>query len=122
MAIFRLAVIIVGILFLGGSILCFVTRKISPGIGVIWVLVSILIVILGALPIWRAWGHLVSMPVTMTVFFLALSFLIGMFLLCLEVSNVLSRNRELAMQVSLLNQENEQILNDLERLKGEREG
>ena len=55
---------------------------------------------------------------TIMVFILGFAFLIGLFLVCLSVSNLMSRNRELAMQVSLLNQENEQILKALEELEG----
>lgn len=113
----RLILIIVGLSFLLLSLLAFINKKISPGMGVLWVLVSIVIFVTGWLPFWARWVQLVSLPVTIIVFILGFSLLMGLFLVCLSVSNLMSKNRELAMQVSLLNQENEQILKALEELE-----
>ena len=121
MLVIRLFLIIVGLSFLLLTFLTFITKKISPGMGVLWVLASFVLFVMGFLPVWETWMRLVSRPVTIMVFILGLAFLIGLFLVCLSVSNLLSRNRELAMQVSLLNQENEQILKELERLGGQKE-
>ena len=121
MLVIRLFLIIVGLSFLLLTLLTFITKKISPGMGVLWVLASFVLFVMGFLPVWETWMRLVSRPVTIMVFILGLAFLIGLFLVCLSVSNLLSRNRELAMQVSLLNQENEQILKELERLGGQKE-
>ena len=118
----KLILIGMGVGFLILSLLSFVTKKISPGMGVLWVLASILLIVLGFLPVWRRWMQLVSLQVTITFFVLVAVFLIGLFLVCLTISNLLSRNRELAMQVSLLNQENEQMLKDLEELENKTKG
>lgn len=117
MLVIRLILIIVGLIFLGLSLLTFVTKKISPGMGVLWVLASIVIFVMAWMPFWSRWVQLVSLPVTIIVFLLSFTLLMGLFLVCLSVSNLMSRNRELAMQVSLLNQENEQILKALQELE-----
>ncbi|MBQ7506035.1 MAG: DUF2304 domain-containing protein [Lachnospiraceae bacterium] len=114
----RLFLIIVGVSFLVLTLLSYVKKKISPGMGVLWVLASFVLFIMGFLPVWATWMRMVSLPVTIMVFILGLAFLIGLFLVCLSVSNLQSRNRELAMQVSLLNQENEMILKELGKLEG----
>jgi hypothetical protein len=99
------------------SLLAFITKKISPGMGVLWVLASFVLFVMGFLPVWQNWVRLVSVRVTIMVFILGFVFLTGLFLVCLSISNLMTKNRELAMQVSLLNQENEQILKALEELE-----
>lgn len=42
----------------------------------------------------------------------------GMYQMTIQISSLLMKNQELAMQVSLLNQENERIIKELERLTG----
>ena len=119
MYLIRLILIIMGLSFLSLTLLTFVKKKISPGMGVLWVLSSIILFAVGFLPVWRRWMQLVSTQVTIAVFILLGAFLIGLFLICLEVSSLKSQNRELAMQVSLLNQENEQIIRKLEKVPEE---
>jgi hypothetical protein len=41
-----------------------------------------------------------------------------MYQMTIQISSLLMKNQELAMQVSLLNQENERIIKELERLTG----
>ncbi len=113
----RLILILVGLSFLLMSLLAFITKKISPGMGVLWVLASFVLFVMGFLPVWQNWVRLVSVRVTIMVFILGFVFLTGLFLVCLSISNLMTKNRELAMQVSLLNQENEQILKALEELE-----
>lgn len=51
------------------------------------------------------------------IFLLGLFLLFVVFAICKSVSVLIMKNRELAMQVSLLNQENERILHELGILK-----
>ena len=46
----RLFLIIVGLAFLALTLLTFVTKRISPGMGVLWVLASIVLFVMGFLP------------------------------------------------------------------------
>ena len=112
----KLVLILMGVGFLLLSLFCFVSKKISPGMGVLWVLASLMVIVVGCLPIWRRWMQLVSTQVTVSFLVLVAVFLIGLFLLCLSISNLMNKNRELAMQVSLLNQENEQMIQELGEL------
>ena len=115
----RIVLIVVGLFYLIVSLLAHIRRRLFGGIGLLWVLASIVLVVLGILPVWHNWNRLVSRPVTVAVALLGVSFLTGLYLICLSLSRLIDRNRELALQVSLLNQENEQVLKELRRLRGE---
>ena len=44
----------------------------------------------------------------------------GVYQMTIQISSLLMKNQELAMQVSLLNQENERIIKELEKLTGKK--
>ncbi len=113
----RLIYIITGILLFILNIVYYVKKKNYEDVALIWVAASVGFVILGVLPFWD-WkigeiGIKVFIPLST-----ALS--IGAFILFF-VSSTMSvlrkRNQELAMQVSLLNQENEAIIKKLEEIE-----
>mgnify|MGYP000444138625 CR=1 FL=1 len=60
----------------------------------------------------RAWGA--------SLFFLITALLVlwGVYQMTIQISSLLMKNQELAILVSLLNQENERILRELEKLTG----
>ena len=89
-------------------------KKLAVNSAVIWGLLGIFMILMGAIPILSEWTHMLA-PGTGLAFFC-----VGALILFTEVQNSLvisqlnMKNRELAMQVALLNQENEQIMNKLE--------
>jgi hypothetical protein len=112
----RLIVVLAGIALLIMDFVSFANRKMTESIGLGWAFFSLIMILSGAVPMWsnhtivKESGYLV--PVCILVLFVIL----GIFFLSQEVSQLIRKNQELAMQVSLLNQENERILRELGEL------
>ena len=114
----KIALIVTGILFLILDFLAYAKQRLTENIGLGWGLFSTLLIITG----------IVINPDTMNgdviyllIFLLGLFLLFVVFAICKTVSVLIMKNRELAMQVSLLNQENERILHELGILKDQDE-
>ena len=117
MTIIRILMVGTGILFLVLAFWAYTRQKLNDSMALIWVFVSIALVITGAVP--AVSKHLSESLLIFRV-------IVGRLLLFLlfKVSKAVSvlsmKNQELAMQVSLLNQENERILHKLGILTDEK--
>lgn len=110
----KIALIITGILFLVMDFLAYARQKLTENIGLGWGLFSLLLMLAGAvLNPDKARGDVVYL----LIFILGLFLLFVIFGICRAVSVLIMKNRELAMQVSLLNQENERILQEIKALR-----
>ena len=117
----RIGLIIVGVVLIVFGFWKQAVKKLTVNYAVIWGLLGIVMIIVGAVPAFSKWTNLLA-PETGLAFFTA-----GIVLLVAEVQNSLAisqlklKNRELAMQVSLLNQESEQMRLELEEMAREQE-
>lgn len=110
----KIALIVTGILFIVLDFLAYAKQRLTENIGLGWGLFSMLLIITGAvLDSDEADGDVIYL----LIFLLGLFLLFVVFAICKTVSVLIMKNRELAMQVSLLNQENERILHELGILK-----
>lgn len=110
----KIALIVTGILFLVMDFLAYARQKLTENIGLGWGLFSLLLMLAGAvLNPDKARGDVVYL----LIFILGLFLLFVIFGICRAVSVLIMKNRELAMQVSLLNQENERILQEIKALR-----
>ena len=117
MTIIRILMVGTGILFLVLAFWAYTRQKLNDSMALIWVFVSIALVITGAVP--AVSKHLSeSLLIFMVIICLLLLFLL--FKVSKAVSVLSMKNQELAMQVSLLNQENERILHKLGILTDEK--
>ncbi len=111
-----------GIILLFLDFLFYTKRRMSDNYGLIWIIFSAILIILGALPkVWTAVTHIDAdflIPMTIAMFVL----IFAVFLLTSSLSVLSMENRELAMHVSLLNQENEMILEDLYQRREKHDG
>lgn len=112
----KLAWIIFGILLLIITFRAYVRQKMTEEIGMGWLIIAVVIVA-AALFAKKEWWSLSMMP----WFVLAGAVVLLLFGISEAVSGLIMKNRELAMQVSLLNQENERILHILGILSEESE-
>ena len=115
---------IIRILMVGPVILLFVLaywaytrQKLNDSMALIWAFVSIALVITGAVP---AVSKHLSESLLIFMFIICLLLLFLLFKVSKAVSVLSMKNQELAMQVSLLNQENERILHKLGILTDEK--
>ena len=110
-----------GIAMIGLAILIFIAaffryarKKMSDGFMMIWFLISIIILVWGIILIVVGYSSAVILAVTSTVCTLLL---IVIFVTSSMVSELMMKVRELAMQVALLNQENDSMLQQINKLK-----
>ena len=96
-------------------------KKLAVNYAVIWGLLGILLILMRTIPILSEWTSMLA-PGTSLAFFC-----VDALILFTEVQNSLvisqlnMKNRELAMQVSLLNQESERMMAELEEVIREQE-
>jgi len=114
------AVAVIGIVLLIVDFMAFVYRKISEGIGMCWCCIGVMFILLGLIPGLSDWSKTVPREAVPALAFVTLIVLLAAFYLSCALAQLLRKNQELAMQVSLLNQENESILSELDELKGRR--
>ena len=110
MTIIRILMVGTGILFLVLAFWAYTRQKLNDSMALIWVFVSIALVITGAVP---AVSKHLSESLLIFMFIICLLLLFLLFKVSKAVSVLSMKNQELAMQVSLLNQENERILHKL---------
>ncbi len=112
--IIRFVVVAIGVFFLWITFHSYAKRKLTEIIGLFWGFISILIILLGVVPGLSAWVTVIPGEAFIALALAGLFFMLGVFFLSISVSKLNMKNQELAMQVSLLNQENERILRELE--------
>lgn len=118
MIIWNIIMILVGIIVLLADFNTCVYRKFTELMGIGWGVFSIFLILFGAVPGLSDWSLLMGHKGALLIFILFIFMIINAFLVCIRISQLSMKNQELAMQVSLLNQENERILNELEQLTG----
>ncbi len=106
-----------GILLLVLNFTFYVKKRIYEDLALVWVVASILEIVVGLLPFWDVKigevGIKIFIPLTAA---LSVSAII-LFVVSASMSVLNKKNQELAMQVSLLNQENEMILKRVKKLE-----
>lgn len=117
MTIIRILMVGTGILFLVLAFWAYTRQKLNDSMALIWAFVSIALVITGAVP---AVSKHLSESLLIFMFIICLLLLFLLFKVSKAVSVLTMKNQELAMQVSLLNQENERILHKLGILTDEK--
>lgn len=118
--ILRLVVVLSGVFFICLDFIAYSYRKITESIGLGWAGFSILMILSGALPGFSLWSKVIDLEHYAAVFVMGFFLILGIFGLSVNISQLVRKNQELAMQVSLLNQENEMILKQLNELRSER--
>lgn len=109
--IFGIAMLVLGLLLLVLDFLAYAKKRLTERYGMIWMLLAVLLIAAGILFLAaeQALAAALLILVAALVFFL--------FGISQTVSVLKMKNQELAMQVSLLNQENESILQELEQMR-----
>lgn len=113
-AIVKACVILMGIGIMIVTFVLHAKKKLTVNLAVTWELLGIAAILSGAVPRFSGsgLGSLVVLLIT------ALLVLWGVYQMTIQISSLLMKNQELAILVSLLNQENERILRELEKLTG----
>ena len=89
-------------------------RKLTVNLAVVWEIFGAILIATGVFPVLSTWAHHISRGTGMALFIVGAVCLWGGFQFSLLLSRLAMKNHELAMQVSLLLQENERIMRQLE--------
>lgn len=116
--ILRIVVGLTGLFILWVNFLAMAKRKMKEYIGVGWFLGGLLLILLAAVPGLSDWTQIIPAKGAVALVIVGDAVLWGLFSLSCNISQLVMKNQELAMQVSLLNQENEKILHQIELLTG----
>ena len=112
----RVFVVVAGILLLLMDFVSYANRKMTESMGLGWVFFAFIMILSSVLPIWPIHNTVEESSCFVPASILGFFVILGMFFLSQAVSQLIRKNQELAMQVSLLNQENERILRELGEL------
>lgn len=113
------------ILVLLGGVLLFVTttslavKRINEPFSLVWGLVAIVIICAGILLRPAGWNQYISSIGLVLALLIVGTLLFGAFFSSCIVSQLMRKSNEMAMQISLLNQENEELRNLVSRLQEE---
>jgi hypothetical protein len=105
-----------------GAVLCifdFVSysrQKLTEKFAFLWGVLGAAVILSGALPVLSGWADTFELHTGIAVVLVGFVVLSILFSSSLVISDLTRKNQELAMQVSLLNNENEQVLNAVHRL------
>lgn len=102
-----------GVALLIADFISFVYQKITVGIELCWSAFAILLILLGVVPGLSDWSRTIPIEAVPAFLLISLAIIFSFFYLSCAISQLLRKNQELAMHVSLLNQENEIILQKL---------
>ena len=119
--IMKIGLIIVGVMIMIMSFVFHAKRKLTVNLAVVWEFLGFALILIGEVPVFSSWCHLLARGTVIAMFVVGALALWGSYILCILISNLSMKNQELAMQVSLLNQENELMLKEIEKLKEDRE-
>ena len=119
--IMKTGLIIVGVMIMIMSFVFHAKRKLTVNLAVVWEFLGFALILIGAVPVFSSWCHLLARGTVIAMFVVGALALWGSYILCILISNLSMKNQELAVQVSLLNQENELMLKEIEKLKEDRE-
>lgn len=114
----KIILILVGLTLMGFTFLMFASKKLTVNLAITWGLIGLTGVAVGVVPAFSKWCFLLSEGTASALCVAAALIIWGGYEMSLLISSLLMKNQELAMQVSLLNQENEKIIRELSRLTG----
>lgn len=113
----RLFVIVMGIWLLVMAVLSLAKRKMTEQFCLAWAIVSVLLVICGVLLNPSELDRYISIRVLILIFLIAIGAVWILWFISTQLSVLSRKNQELAMQISLLNQDSERILRKLDHLE-----
>ncbi len=110
----KCGIIAVGIFVMLSSFWYHSVRRLTVNLAVVWEILGALLIAIGIFPVFSSWTHHISQGTGLVLFFVGGICLWGSFQFSLLLSRLTMKNQELAMQVSLLIRENEEIMRQLE--------
>lgn len=117
-AIVRIGISATGFLIMGLTFYLHAVKKLTVNLAVAWEGIGIGRVLVGAIPVLSSWCYLIGEGTVVAMFLVGAVAVWSGYELSVQISSLSLKTQELAMQVSLLNQENERMLKALSELTG----
>lgn len=114
---FRLIVIFAGVFLMLLTFYMYSKRKLTDNIALGWALFSVVMIMAGAIRAWSGWSRALALASYPMVFAMGGLIILIIFRHSIHLSLLIMKSQELAMHVSLLNQENEEIIKRLKRME-----
>ena len=114
----RIIAIVGGVLILLTTWISLAKRRLTEPFCVAWAFLSIALILAGVFLRPTEIDRYVSLAGFLLIVLVSVIFLAACYFISWQVSDLVRKNRELTMQISLLNQENERILSTLEDITG----
>lgn len=114
--ILRIIMVVTGVFLFLLTLSSLARRKMTESFSLTWGLISIILILSGILL--RPYGisRFISVTGLLLILIIGFSVLFGAFYITSKVSELARKNQELAIQITLLNQENREIMEKLDRL------
>lgn len=116
-ALLKIFAIVLGVFLFIMALLSLARRKMTESMCLTWGILSLLIIVCGFLLQPSQLQRYISVNSLILILLIVVGIIWGLWFISNYVSELMRKNQELAMQISLLNQDSEQILNELEKLK-----
>ena len=113
--IMRTGLIVIGVFIMALSFVLHAKIRLKVNLAVVWEFVGIALILTGAVPVFSSWCYLLAKGTVIAMFVVGAFVLWGCYEVCILISVLSMKNQELAVQVSLLNQENELLLNEMKK-------
>lgn len=101
--------ILVGVLLLGNTLLSLARRRMTEPFVLTWGLISVIFILAGILLRPAEWNRYISPTGLLLMGLIGFCVLFGAYVMSAKISELTRRNLELAMQVSLVKQEMEEL-------------
>lgn len=106
----KIGFIIMGIIMMGLSFWLHAKRMLTVNQAVVWEFLGFALILIGVIPALSNWCYLLGKGTAIAMFLIGIFAIWGAYMLCILISVLSLKTQELAMQVSLLSQENEMLL------------
>jgi hypothetical membrane protein len=114
---FCVSFIVTGVCLLVAVIVSLAKHKLTETFSVVWAIFAVLLILAGAAIQPTELARYISTRGMLLLLFIAYSILVGAYFLSTSISRLIRRNQELAMQVSLLNNENARIMQQITEIE-----
>lgn len=114
----RIVMVATGCLFLILNFVTYVKKNLTEKFTWMWTFFCIVMILSGIVPGLDRWSYQLNSWGYVALCIILILIVQFIFIISKEIANLKKRNKELAMHVSLLNQENERILAELEKITG----
>ena len=112
----RIGIVVTGLLIMWQSFYMHAVKKLAINLAVAWEGIGIGLILVGAIPVLSAWCYQVGEGTAVAMFLVGAVAVWSGYELSIQISVLSMKMQEIAMQVSLLNQENERIENNSKKL------